>query len=266
MRRGTQCTGTSRHDTTQCVACLKKCDSGQYLSTRNGEAVACPGDGRSDPTFCATCTNECPAGYFLKGSCDGSTQSNDISCQKCLDSCEVGEYLAGPECRGNEHGDSRSCETCHEQCGDDGCYGSSTDECNSCRNIEFDGTCVATCPQHKPMNNGGICASACPEGMHADGMFCVVKCPKDTPLSESGNCVKECSNDRYDTGTKSYGSYDSYEPDDDTADKTTQRVCLLCNEQCSNAAVGDLPMTARVANTCKMVTNVSPPVRKESLR
>eukprot|EP00038_Savillea_parva_P005244 m.150329 g.150329 ORF g.150329 m.150329 type:complete len:1464 (+) comp11682_c1_seq1:719-5110(+) len=240
--------GTDTNGALACLACNDQCaggcsgpgpdecsvDAGCANWVANGVCVAsCPAPLVSlNATM--TCNASCPHGMYA----DSNRFCNacDDNCMRCngpgeCDVCEQGWVLArtGPDvcvsaCGTDEFvqetnttlvGDTvvttvRRCALCDSECVA-GCRGPSATQCQACRNVELNGTCLAACPPLMYTATGGRCEPCSTE--------CAVGCQGPLPTQctprnastlpqghgcvnvvENGECVTTCSRGWYTTG------------------------------------------------------------------
>ncbi|SPP75364.1 epidermal growth factor receptor isoform X1 [Drosophila guanche] len=111
----------------------------------------------------------------------------------------INENLNAAECR-------KAGLVCSDQCNEDGCWGSGTDQCLNCKNFNYNGTCIADCrnitnayqfdtktckmchPECRTCSGPG--ADHCDECVHVrDEQHCVSECPEEK-YSENGVCLR----------------------------------------------------------------------------
>ncbi|XP_035219957.1 epidermal growth factor receptor-like isoform X2 [Stegodyphus dumicola] len=143
---------------------------------------------------------------------------------------------------------------CHEQCSNDGCWGSSASECLSCKSYKLKETCIPSCNSTRGIYHAGdhICEycdeeclgeclgpgpSNCTQCRNArDGPYCVSQCPLSKynenrecmPCHE--NCVNGCTGPRNTVGPGGCNSCDkaivsAYDPN-------IVEQCLKPDEPC----------------------------------
>eukprot|EP00049_Salpingoeca_infusionum_P003403 m.66222 g.66222 ORF g.66222 m.66222 type:complete len:2016 (-) comp12110_c1_seq1:349-6396(-) len=103
----------------------------------------------ADDNTCVSCSSQCSAEYTPM--CRGATAADCTVCAtvlgrdgNCASSCPTGTYA-------NSELDDKAlggvCTGCHQQCHPlQGCTGPSADQCNTCVNYQYHGSCVSLCP------------------------------------------------------------------------------------------------------------------------
>ncbi|GAA5932891.1 uncharacterized protein JCM15063_002235 [Sporobolomyces koalae] len=169
-------TGTTvSQDGTTCQACDSTCSN--CLPSRPSYCTGCTTS--SNLLLNGTCTSSCPTGYFSSNNISSlsTTTSTCLACHPDCATCSTDAttclscppsrpvLVAGgkcvPTCAQNEYYDvtKRECVACSNECGT--CYGSSKDECLSCRqgsNLQVRaGKCAATDQGCTIVKDFGVC-------------------------------------------------------------------------------------------------------------
>ncbi|KAI4471682.1 tyrosine-protein kinase receptor [Holotrichia oblita] len=122
------------------------------------------------------------------------------------------------------HANRKDCDTsgyvCHEECTEDGCWGSGPEQCLSCRHVKFENTCLHNC-------------SVQPRLYRTENNECK-RCHEECASSCNGPTANNC------TTCKNFRDGDICVPKCATGKYGEAGVCQPCHDTCNGGCVGPL--------------------------
>eukprot|EP00051_Salpingoeca_urceolata_P007282 m.96311 g.96311 ORF g.96311 m.96311 type:complete len:1964 (-) comp15185_c0_seq1:166-6057(-) len=192
------------------------CHSCSTLREGDTCVSACSPDHFALNTTCQPCSNQCSQG---DPGCSSPAARDCFTCQSfrnaldnvCVAECPHGTYASGSICK-----------ECNEEC--DGCSGPTNTQCDACRHVSFDETCLLTCPAGMYADNEDVCHT------------CDTECAADCVGPGANQCVPvddgpRCQNFFRKSTLECVATCDlthDFVGDDDPT------VCRPCHPQCGN--------------------------------
>ena len=165
------------------------CNSCKYFQDELSCVKECPARKYNENGVCKSCHENCLEGCTGPGSelciaCNyGSYKDIDGECKECHENCLGGctgpnntvgsfggcnackdktydESVCVKECPVTSYGLHSLCFSCNENCAE-GCSGPGADQCDDCKHVKDEFTCVERCPDNKLIENGECIGEEC---------------------------------------------------------------------------------------------------------
>uniref|UniRef100_A0A6P4E3S0 Epidermal growth factor receptor-like n=1 Tax=Drosophila rhopaloa TaxID=1041015 RepID=A0A6P4E3S0_DRORH len=119
---------------------------------------------------------------------------------------------------------------CSDECSEDGCWGAGADQCLTCTNFYYNGTCIADCRNisNAYQFDNSTCMVCHPECRSCTGPG-ADHCEECVHVRDEQHCVSECPENKYEEGGVCWKCHPHCEGCTGPKDTIGQGACKTCN-------------------------------------